>query len=188
MRISSLAVFATIGVAVSAQPFSCFPRMRSTPSIKPYEQRMPAAPPGQQPFARGDLYPPAKGQVVSTVVPTPRTAAEAVELGRLYYQYYCQHCHGPRARGEGSVGRSYVPSPPGLTGARARALSDAQLRTAMVRGKGHDPVLASIVPADRRPLIARFLRSLAPGGPLSPASGSRPVSAEAEPHLQKRAR
>ncbi len=159
---SPLRLFA-LGLAVSTQPFSCFPRMTSTPSVKPYQKRMPAQPAGQQPFAQGSLYPPAKGQFVSTVTPVPKTDADAIKLGGIYYGYYCQHCHGPTARGDGSVGQSYVPIPPDLTTPKVRALSDAALTRAMIHGTGHDPVLDSTVPRDRRPLIVKYLRSLTSG-------------------------
>ena len=38
----------------------------------------------------------------------------SVELGALAYSYYCIHCHGPKADGNGTVGQSFAPLPTNL--------------------------------------------------------------------------
>ena len=44
MKLHTWGLVAVIAVGTTTQPFSCFPRMKSTPSIKPYQQRMPDTP------------------------------------------------------------------------------------------------------------------------------------------------
>ncbi len=159
MKLYSVALLAVITVGVSSQPFSCFPRMKSTPSIKPYERRMPDMPQGTQPFAQ-DTPSPTRINVVRVTTNPVKPTPEATKLGEIYYGYYCQMCHGPRGDGNGTVGRSYVPPPPALDTAKVRALSDPQLAAAMVKGTGHDPVLSATVSAGRRWYLVTYLRSL----------------------------
>ena len=159
MKLYSVALLAAISVGVSAQPFSCFPRMRSTPSLKTYEREMPEAPRGAQPFAQNTPSPTKINVAKETANPVKPTRAN-LKLGEIYYGYYCQQCHGARGKGNGTVGHSYVPEAPALTTAKARAMSDPELALAMVQGKGHDPVLTSIVRPERRGYVVTYLRSL----------------------------
>lgn len=160
MKLYSFALLAAISVGVTTQPFSCFPRMKSTPSIKTYEREMPEAPRDTQPFAQ-DTPSPTKINVAKlTANPVQPTPAN-LKLGEIYYGYYCQQCHGVSGRGNGTVGHSYVPEALALTTPKVQALSDPQLASAMVQGTGHDPVLASIVPPERRWYLVTYLRNLA---------------------------
>jgi mono/diheme cytochrome c family protein len=160
VKLLPLAVIAAIGVGVSTHPIACFPRMVETPSVLPYEKRAPDTPKGLAPFAAVNAYPP-------SLAPPPATTAPpadpfTVSRGQVFYGYYCLMCHGEAGRGEGPVGRSYVPTPPALTTPAVQALSDYRLTQVMVTGAGHAPVLATTVPEDRRWAIVRYLRSLAP--------------------------
>ena len=161
MRFYSLALFAVVAAGVSSQPFSCFPRMRNTPSIKPFEQRMPDMPPNLVPFSGAPKLPVSKEQ--AAIVPNPvKPTSAAINLGRIYYGYYCIQCHGPEARGDGTVGRSYVPEPPDLTTPKVRSMSDGALAWAMVMGLGHEPVMDATAPLERRWYIVAFVRAAAP--------------------------
>jgi mono/diheme cytochrome c family protein len=176
VRLMSLLLFAVMGIGVSSQPFSCFPRMVDQPSVKPFEKRMPEAPPGQVPFSGPGSVALTKQEAAALRNPIA-PSAKSIARGKLYYGYYCQMCHGNDGRRPGPVGESYVPAPADLTSARVAGMSDGALAYAMVTGMGHDPVLESTVPLDRRWHIVNWLRGLRPrqrgpeplrAGPASP--------------------
>ncbi len=172
MRLMPLMAIAVIGAGVSTRPIACYPRMRETPSILPYERRAPDLPAGIEPFAAENVYPPTLKPPEPATNPVPATAA-SVRLGRIYYGYYCEQCHAPDGTGAGTVGRSYVPIAPALGTPAVRARSDAALAQAMVTGVGHAPVLDTTVPPDRRWYIVNYLRSLPPTPAVRPPPGGR---------------
>jgi mono/diheme cytochrome c family protein len=159
MKLFPLLLLTAIGFGVSTRPFSCFPRMVDQPSVKPFEKRMPEAPPNQVPFAGPAAPEPTEEQAAAMRNPAA-PSAESVERGRLYYGYYCQMCHGAAGVLPGPVGESYVPAPTDLTSAKVAAMSDGALAYAMVRGTGHDPALESTVLLERRWHIVNFVRTL----------------------------
>lgn len=154
-----------IALGVSSQPFSCSPRMVDTPSIKPFERKMPEMPKNLVPFSGPACQAPARlpaTRQAATRVPNPvKPTPEAVNLGRIYYGYYCIHCHGAEGKGNGTVGGSYVPEPTVLTSPKVQAMSDGALCWSMVMGLGHEPVLDSTVPLERRWYIVHYLRAVA---------------------------
>ncbi|MFB3881558.1 MAG: cytochrome C [Armatimonadota bacterium] len=165
MKLWSLAMVAGIGLGLSTQPFSCFPRMRDTPSIKPFERQMPEMPERTEAFG-APTRPATRAEAASLPNPVPSTSRSR-ELGRIYYGYYCQMCHAADGRGDGTVGRSYVPPPADLTGPRVQAMPEGELAFAMAAGEGHEPVLGPAVPWERRWYIVRHLRSIAGPSPTS---------------------
>jgi len=180
MNVFAIALLAAMGVGVSTQPFSCFPRMSRQPSVKPFERRMPALPDNLVPFAAAPAFPETKEQAAGMPNPVKATP-QAIPLGRIYYGYYCQHCHGPNGDGDGAVAPSYVPAPGALTTAKVQAMSDGALCFAMVVGAGHESprrerALEPTVALDRRWHIVLYLRTL--GG----VQGKGDRGARAKPH------
>ena len=169
MKLWSLAMLAGIGFGLSTQPFSCFPRMRDTPSIKPFERQMPEMPAGVQAFGE-PARPTTRQEAAAVPNPVPRSASSR-DLGRIYYGYYCLMCHGADGRGDGTVGRSYLPQPTNLARPRVQAMSDGELAFAMAAGNGHEPVLDPTVTWERRWYIVHHLRTLV-------ASPSAPTPSE----------
>lgn len=159
MRYASWAMVGVVALGVSTQPFACFPRMKSTPSLKPYERQMPAQPRGTVPFAQGVESPQGTDILATAARPVPATP-ENMQTGGVYYEYYCAMCHGPGGGGDGTVGHSYVPPAPALNTSKVQALSDAELVKAMLTGVGHEPVLAHTVAPERRGYMIVYLRSL----------------------------
>ncbi len=158
MKAFPLLVFAAMTFGVSSQPFSCFPRMKSTPSIKTFEQKMPEMPASLESFG-APSRPRTKVEAALLPNPAPDTP-QARELGRIYYGWYCIQCHGASGRGDATVGVSYVPAPPNLTSKKAQSMSDGELAFAMAAGTGHAPVLDSTVPWEQRWYIVRYLRAI----------------------------
>ena len=159
-----------MGLAVAVQDWSCAPRMRQQPSLRAYERQMPTPPADSVPRSPVAPMPTAEQarSLRNPFQPTPN----ALVLGRVYYGYYCGHCHGDDGRGATPVGSSYHPAPTDLSGASVQRQSDGELYRAMIVGTGHAPTLSYIVPSDRRWLIELHVRTLAaPHGPTASPAG-----------------
>jgi hypothetical protein len=129
------------------------PRMRTQPSIKSFQARMPTLPAGVVPVEPAPTLPP-------TTATNPLSPSEEhYEWGKTYYEYYCLFCHGAKGDGNGPVGQSYIPLPTNLRLARVQALSDGELYHAMLNGVGHAPVLERVVPCDHRWYLVLYIRS-----------------------------
>jgi hypothetical protein len=181
MKLFSWGVLAVMTVGLSSQPFSCFPRMKSTPSIKPYERPMPTEPRGTVPFAQDTASPVRVDTLATAAGPLPPTPVNT-QTGAVYYTYYCQMCHGSEGKGDGNVGHSYVPTPPPLDTAAVQGMTEEQLVRAMLVGPGHELVLAHTVAPARRRYIAVYLRSRSRGvgrghSPVVPTAGHTKVTA-----------
>jgi hypothetical protein len=85
---------------------------------------------------------------------------EVVKAGKVYYQYYCVFCHNDNGDGNGPVGQSYTPKPADLRDNKIQFYTDGQLLYAMLKGRGHEPVLERIIPENHRWYILSYLRSL----------------------------
>jgi hypothetical protein len=160
VKLLPVLLLATLGLGVSAQPFSCFPRMRDQPSIKPHERDLPEAPEHQVPWESPVAPPLSEAEATAMQNPVSPTG-EAVSLGRIYYGYYCLMCHGEKGNGEGPVGASYVPLPTDLTSVDVLGQPDGELARAMVMGRGHEPVLETTVSLEKRWYILHYMQKLA---------------------------
>jgi mono/diheme cytochrome c family protein len=135
------------------------PRMRDQPKATPLRALLPATPEGTVAVAEApSLVPPleAAAQRRNPLPDTPETHL----AGQVYYGHYCVFCHGEDGRGDGPVGRSYVPAPTDLTAPSVQTLSDGALYRAMLTGTGHAPVLGYVVDPNAPWYIARYVRTL----------------------------
>ena len=160
MRCPRWSVWASgIACGLLAGGCSFFPGMRNQPSIKPYERDMPAMPAHVVPTTGGDVLP---DEAAARELPNPVPSSEpAATVGQTYYGYYCQHCHGPDGNARTPVGESYMPQPTPLTSRQVQEATDGELYRGMVLGPGHEPVLKTTVPPERRWYIIHFIRTLA---------------------------
>jgi hypothetical protein len=135
------------------------PRMRTQPKIVPYQAILPAMPAGVIPVAAKLPAVPPEASVAQLRNPLPGTK-QTIETGRIYYGYYCVFCHGTDGRGDGPVGRSYVPAPTDLTAPRMVALPDGALYRAMLTGVGHEPVLGYVIDPKMHWHLVSYVRHL----------------------------
>ena len=63
-------------------------------------------------------------------------------------------------KGQTPVGQSYDPRPADLSAASTQALPEGELYRRMLTGKGHEPVMKTTVPPERRWQIVDFVRTL----------------------------
>lgn len=144
--------------------------MENQPSVRPYERTMPKMPEGTVP-STGSLGMLTTKQAALKIAPIRATAAN-INQGSIYYNRYCEMCHGPRGKGDGKVGTMYKPPPVDLTSGRTAGLTDGGIYHAMLTGPGHGPVLEkTVLPQYRWPLVL-YVRRLASGaGPMPRLTG-----------------
>ncbi len=109
MLLALLAVPATVG----AMPWSW--DMFEQPSEQGQERPALAVPEGTVPFGGRLSYAADRGAAQTIVNPVPVTKA-SLERGKYKYETYCATCHGAGGKGDGKVGKKYIP-PTDLTSA-----------------------------------------------------------------------
>ncbi len=134
-------------------------RMRTQDKATPYRALLPPLPAQIAPVEVVAVPQPSVAISPPGPNPLPDTP-QTLRTGQVYYSYYCQFCHGENGRGDGPVGRSYVPTPTDLTSASVRGLSDEVLYRAMLMGVGHQPVLPHVVVPEAPWYIVSYVRTL----------------------------
>lgn len=84
----------------------------------------------------------------------------SLERGGNVFRTYCEICHGPAGRGDGTVAQRGFPAPPSLLAARARGLTDAQIFQIITVGQKNMPSYASQVDRDDRWNAILYVRDL----------------------------
>lgn len=140
-----------------------YARMTDDEAVNTYQTVMPAMPENTVPVDGGIAR-------IRTSVPrdlvTPLPLAPAsIEEGRADYGYFCEHCHGPKADGRGTVGQSFSPLPTDLTQASVQTQADGELFAKTSLGFKRCPPLAQTVAEKDRWAIINYLRSL-PASPV----------------------
>jgi hypothetical protein len=135
------------------------PRMRTQDKATPYRALIPPMPAQIVPVEVVAV--PEPSVEISPPGPNPPSdTPQTRRVGRVYYGYYCRFCHGENGRGDGPVGRSYMPKPTDLTSAPVQGLSDEALYRAMLTGVGHQPVLPYVVLPEAPWYIVIYVRHL----------------------------
>jgi len=86
-------------------------------------------------------------------------SAAALDRGRRQYEIFCRHCHGPRARGNGTLTAAF-PRAPSLHSARVRAWSDGRVYHVLTVGQNAMPAHERQLGRDDRWRIIHYLRAL----------------------------
>lgn len=163
IRIAVL-IIAAIALPIVGYLLFSGPRMHQQLSIHTFERREALPPAGTLPVEASTL----SLDAIATM-PRPPSTPATIDAGRVYYGYYCLACHGESGLGDGPVGQSYTPTPTDLTSPRVEDMNDATLYVAMLRGRGHEPVLERVVRPPRRWAIVDYVRAIN-SAPAAPAS------------------
>lgn len=136
---------------------NCIRNMNEQPSIRPFESPIQQFPEKsmsktESPEIKKDINP------INLKNPFQKTD-ESVRQGRIYYEYYCRHCHGENADGESPVGQSLSIHPKNLTDKNIQSKSDGELFYIITYGKNGMPSLKETVEQERRWLIINYLRT-----------------------------
>ena len=105
------------------------------------------------------LYPDdPEGAAAHLVNPMPRTGA-ALERGRERYDIFCQHCHGVRAAGDGSLSAAF-PRAPSLHSLKVRDWPDGRVYHVLTIGQNAMPAHAAQISREDRWRLIHYLRAL----------------------------
>jgi len=81
-------------------------------------------------------------------------------LGKDVFMKHCAICHGPNGDGNGPMAKAYKLTPAVLSSKPVQALSDAEIHTIILKGKGKMEPVKGVSAEDITNVIA-YVRSLA---------------------------
>ncbi len=157
--------FALVGcVACNATKtaFEYMPNMMDSPAVLAQKAtpRMPVAGTIPQHF---EPYPFAadQGDAAGATLPNPLPKTrEVFARGQQQFEIYCAVCHGPTAKGDGTVTERGFPRPPSLHSDKVRDWSDGRIFHVITRGQNNMPSYAAKIPPQDRWAIVRYVRAL----------------------------
>ncbi len=133
--------------------------MFDNPAFKPQEEPIRLPPEGSIPV-KGKERIPSIAEAKTMKNPVEPTE-QALLKGKESYGIFCFPCHGASGKGDGPVGKKYVPTPADISpsGHGARH-SDGELFVVISNGAGGMPAFrADLTPTERWQIVA-FLRTL----------------------------
>ena len=92
--------------------------------------------------------------------PTAANDAKALARGAQIYATYCEICHGPLGKGDGTVAQRGFPAPPSLLVPKAMNLADGQIFHIVTFGQNNMPSYASQIDREDRWKVILHVRSL----------------------------
>jgi len=133
--------------------------MWDNPAFKPQEEPVRLAPKDSVP-TKGLEHIPSFAEAARLANPVKPTERDLVQ-GKELFRVFCVPCHGESGKGDGLVGKKYVPAPADLRpGSGAAKLSDGVLFAIISNGLGGMPAFrADLQPGERWRIVA-FLRTL----------------------------
>lgn len=87
------------------------------------------------------------------------TTEEVVLQGKALYEYYCQHCHGAKAGGDGKVSEKYA-GVANLQGDAYKNITEGHIFHVITYGKGLMGAHGSQVSQEDRWRIAKYVKDL----------------------------
>ncbi len=149
--------------------------MWDNPAYGPQEEPLRLAPKDSVPTTGIEHVPPL-AEAARLANPVKPTEPEVLR-GKALFGVYCVPCHGESGRGDGPVGRIFVPKPADLrAGSPVMGLSDGQLFVIISSGLGAMPAFRADLSPEERWRIVSYLRTLKCEGPLRPARTGRAPS------------
>ena len=136
--------------------------MQDQPSLKPQDSQV-SINRSSVPVGGKDRYPPpediielvqARLEAGRTLVNPEPKSPESLARGRQMYELHCLVCHGAQGRGDGPVGRKFVPQPMELNLDYVQLQPDGQLFYTISHGSIAMPFYRqAILPEDRWHLV-----------------------------------
>ena len=135
-----------------------YARMNDQESVRTYEKKVPEMDSRTIPVDRGYqfLVNVEPKDLKNPLPSTPQTVAQ----GKLAYSYFCIHCHGPKADGNGTVGQSFAPLPSNLAEGDVQEQSDGELFAKILLGFGRHPMLYTTVSEKDTWAVVNYIRTL----------------------------
>lgn len=148
-----IAAVTVVFILITAKMLLTGPRMRNQASIRTFEAEMPVLPDDVIPYHDDNE------EAGYNTFDEVYSVAEMIDMGGVYYGYYCVFCHGDDGKGNGPVGESYTPKPADLASDTIREYTEEELYYASFYGTGHEPVLERVVPMKHRKSILLYIQN-----------------------------
>ena len=103
---------------------------------------------------------PADAQRAGLELTNPFRDAKSLQRGAAIYAIYCEICHGPAGKGDGTVAQRGFPAPPSLLTPKARALADGQIFHILTFGQNNMPSYASQIDREDRWKAILYVRDV----------------------------
>lgn len=105
---------------------------------------------------------PADAQRAGLELVNPMSARQpsALARGAAVFATYCEICHGPAGKGDGTVAQRGYPAPPSLLAPKALALPDGQIFHIITFGQANMPSYASQIDREDRWKVVLYVRTL----------------------------
>ncbi len=133
--------------------------MWDNPASKPQEEPVRLAPKDSVP-TKGIEHVPPLAEAARLANPLKPVEAD-VARGKELFGIFCAPCHGEGGRGDGPVGKKFVPAPVDLRAdSPVMGLSDGQLFVVVSSGLGPMPAFRTDLSPKERWQIVSFLRTL----------------------------
>jgi mono/diheme cytochrome c family protein len=135
-----------------------YQRMKDQESVRTYKKEMPEMDIRSVPVQDGF-------QVLLTADPKTlvnplSSTPQSVQQGKEAYGYFCIHCHGPKADGQGTVGQSFSPLPTDLRSDAVQGQSDGEIYAKTRLGYKRHPRLYTTISEPDTWAVVRYIRSL----------------------------
>ena len=140
--------------------------MRDQPSVKSQESLV-STNASSVPVGGTDGYPPPKDiiELVRARLEAGRTlvnpiarSPESLARGRQMYEWHCLVCHGEQGRGDGPVGRKFVPQPMELNFDYVQLQPDGQIFYTISHGSIAMPFYRQAIAAEDRWHLVNFIK------------------------------
>jgi mono/diheme cytochrome c family protein len=92
--------------------------------------------------------------------PVSAKQPSALARGSAIFTTYCEVCHGPAGKGDGTVAQRGYPAPPSLLAPKALALQDGQIFHIITFGQANMPSYASQIDREDRWKVVLYVRTL----------------------------
>ncbi|MFQ5549487.1 MAG: c-type cytochrome [Woeseia sp.] len=172
-RISELAIaLCLIAIPATGITLPWDKDMRNQPSVKPQESQVSTVS-SAVPVGGKDGFPPPKDIIElvrarleagrTLINPIPKSP-ESLARGREMYETHCIVCHGPEGRGNGPVGRKFVPQPMELNFDYVQLQPDGQIFYTISHGSIAMPFYRQAIAVEDRWHLVNFIKEVF-GGP-----------------------
>ncbi len=166
-RLSGLAcVFCLLAIPATGVTLPWDKDMQDQPSVKPQESQV-STNRSSVPVGGKDGYPPPKDiielvrarlEAGRTLVNPIRKSPESLARGRQMYERHCLVCHGEQGRGNGPVGRQFVPQPMELNLDYVQLQPDGQIFYTISHGSIAMPFYRQAIAAEDRWHLVNFIK------------------------------
>ena len=142
--------------------------MQDQPSLKPQDSQI-SVNRSSVPVGGKDRYPPpediielvqARLEAGRTLVNPEPKSPESIARGRQMYELHCLVCHGEQGRGDGPVGRKFVPQPMELNLDYVQLQPDGQLFYTISHGSIAMPFYRQAILTEDRWHLVNFIKDV----------------------------